>query len=140
MDSNARTIEHKGIISKITADHYFVSFERTAACQGCAAKGFCNLNTNKDEQIPVQRLPHQNFNIGDEVNLTITEKMGWKALLYGYLLPFIALIVGIFAANAVGLSQGATGLIGIGLLALYYVVFSFFRKKVEREFCFRIER
>jgi sigma-E factor negative regulatory protein RseC len=138
MSTNQKEIKHQGIIRQITDDFYFVSVERTAACHGCAAKGFCNISTNKSETIPVQRLPHQNFCIGDEVTLSLAEKMGWKALFYGYGLPFLALIAGIIIAAAINLPQGAIGLIGLGLLTLYYVVFSFFRKKIDRQFSFKI--
>jgi sigma-E factor negative regulatory protein RseC len=138
VDTNQKEIKHQGVIRQITDDFYFVSVERTAACHGCAAKGFCNISTNKSELIPVQRLPHQNFSTGDEVTLSLTEKMGWKALFYGYGLPFLSLIVGIIVASAAGLPQGAIGLVGIGLLAIYYVVFSIFRKKIDRQFSLKI--
>ena len=140
MSTNAKEIKHTGVVRKITGDFYFVSIERTASCQGCAAKGFCNLNTDKNDLIPVQRLPHQNFNEGDEVTISVSEKMGWKALFYSYVLPFVVLITGIIIAAAADLPQGVAGLVGIGALALYYVAFGFFRKKIDGQFCFRIER
>ena len=138
MDSNTKEIKHTGVIRKITDDFYFVSIERTASCHGCAAKGFCNLNTDKNDLIPVQKLPHQNFNEGDEVTISVSERMGWKALFYGYVLPFLVLIAGIIIATAADLPQGVAGLAGIGALAVYYVLFGFFRKKIDRQFCFRI--
>jgi sigma-E factor negative regulatory protein RseC len=137
MESN---IEHKGVIRKITDDFYFVSFERPAACHDCTAKTFCSRNADTDDLIKVQRLPRQNFNEGDEITLSITQKMGLKAMLYGYIFPFIILIAGIVIATAAtDLSQGIVGLIGIGALALYYVAFNFFREKIDRQFSFRIE-
>jgi len=139
MESNQKEIKHKGIIRQITDDFYFVSIERTPACHGCAAKGFCNINTNENELIPVQKLPHQIFSTGDEITLTLTEKMGWKALFFGYILPFLALITGIIISSASNLPQGVVGLVGIGLLVLYYVVFSFFRKKIDKQFNFSIK-
>jgi len=139
MSTNPKEIKHTGIVRKITGDFYFVSIERTASCQGCAAKGFCNLGADKNDLIPVERLPHQHVNEGDEVTISVSEKMGWKALFYGYLLPFFVLIAGIIITAAADLPQGVIGLTGIGALALYYVVFGFFRKKIDRQFCFRIE-
>jgi positive regulator of sigma E activity len=137
---NTKEIKHQGVIRKITDDCYFVSVERTAACHGCAAKGFCNLSTDKNELIPVQRLPHQNFCEGDEIAISITEKMSWKALLYGYLMPFFVFIFGIaISAATTDLPQGVVGLIGIGLLALYYVGFGFWGKKIDKQFSFKIE-
>jgi len=139
MNTNPKEIKHTGIVRKVTDDCYFVSIERTASCQGCAAKGFCNLGTDKNDLIPVEKLPHQHFNEGDEVTISVSEKMGWKALFYGYVLPFLVLIAGIVITAAADLPQGVAGIVGIGALALYYVMFGFFRKRVERQFCFRIE-
>jgi sigma-E factor negative regulatory protein RseC len=138
MESNIKDIKHQGVIRKITDDFYFVAVERTAACQGYAAKGFCNINADKNELIPIQRLPHQNFCEGDTVTLSISEKTGWKALFFGYIMPFLALIAGIIIAAIVGLSQGITGLVGIGALVVYYVVFNFFSKRIDKQFSFRI--
>jgi len=138
MDKSKKDIKHSGIIRKVTDDFYYVAVERTAACQGCAAKNFCNIHSNKNEFIPVQRLPHQTFITGDEVTIALTEKLGWKALFYGYMMPFVALIAGIIVAAVAKLPQGVVGFIGIGALVVYYVVFSFFSKKVDKQFYFRI--
>jgi len=136
--NNKNEIKHQGVIRKITNDFYFVAVERTAACQGCAAKNFCNIATDKSELITIQKLPHQNFNIGDEVTLSISEKMGWKALFYGYMLPFLILMAGIIIPSLVAVPQGIAGIVGIGALALYYVIFGFFSKKIDKEFQFKI--
>ena len=133
-----KEIKHTGIIRKLTDEFYYVSVERAAACEGCSAKGFCNISGDKNELIPVQRLPHQNFAEGDEITIALTEKMGMKALFYGYLMPFLVLIAGIIIAAAADLPQGLTAIIGIGALAAYYVAFSFFSKKIDRQFSFRI--
>ena len=140
MNSNINEIQHKGVIRSMTSDFYHVSVERTAACQGCAAKNLCNIATDKNELISVQRLPHQNFSIGDEVILSIAEKMGWKALFYGYIMPFLVLITGIIVSTAAHLPQGVAGVVGIGSLVVYYVVFGFFRKRIDRQFYFRAEK
>jgi len=138
MDKSKKDIKHLGIIRKITDDFYYVAVERTPACQGCAAKNFCNIHSNENDFIPVQRLPHQTFNTGDEVTIALTEKLGWKAVFYGYMMPFVALITGVIVAAAANLSQSAVGFTGIGALVVYYVVFSFFSKKIDKQFYFRI--
>jgi sigma-E factor negative regulatory protein RseC len=140
MDSNKKEIKHQGIIRKITDEFYFVAVERTTACQGCTAKGFCNISSGKSEWIPVERLPQQNFCEGDEVTVSLTERMSWKAMFYGYLMPFLVLVSGIIVSDAAtDLPQGIIGLIGIGALVAYYVVFSLFRERVNRQFRFKID-
>ena len=138
MGAGKKEIKHQGIVRKVTNEFYFVAVERTPACQGCAAKNFCNIHSNKNETISIQRLPHQTFNVGDEVTIALTEKLGWKALFYGYMMPFVALITGIIVSAAANLPQGVVGLVGIGTMVAYYVAFSFFSKKIDKQFYFRI--
>lgn len=132
-------IRHKGVVREVSEQSYRISVERRASCQGCAAKSFCNLSDDENELLTVKKYPHQSHQVGDEVTVLLSEELGRKAVIFGYLFPFIVLILGIFIPAAWNVSQGASGLIGLSAVAVYYLVLSFFRKKLNKKFVFRME-
>ncbi|MDR0364888.1 MAG: SoxR reducing system RseC family protein [Bacteroidales bacterium] len=139
MPKNRVEIRHKGVIREITETSYRISVERQAACQGCAAKKFCNLSDDDNELLRIKRYPRQSYNINDEVTVLMSEEMGRTAVLLGYFLPFVVLISGIIIPVLLNVSQGISGVIGLSAVVAYYLVLSLFRKRLNKKFVFRIE-
>jgi sigma-E factor negative regulatory protein RseC len=87
--------------------------------------------------VPVSRDPLQ---IGDTVVLMMEEKLGWKAIFYGFFLPFIVMVTVLFFSSALGSGETKAALYGIGSLIPYYLLLYVFREKIEKDFVFKAEK
>ena len=90
------------------------------------------------------------FAVGDEVEVMVQQKMGWKAVVLAYLLPFFVMLAVMFIGNGLlAMGDGATGLLGdeakreavlgtvaLCAMALYYLVLGMFKDKLQKEFSF----
>ena len=92
----------------------------------------------------------EQYKLGDEVEVMVQQKMGWKAVVLAYLLPFFVMLAVMFIGNGLlAMGDGATGLLGeeakreavlgtvaLCAMALYYLVLGMFKDKLQKEFSF----
>jgi len=67
------------------------------------------------------------------------ESLGWKAVVLGYVLPFIVLIVSIIIFLSLMKNEGFAALLSIFMLIPYYTGLYLLRNKLSKEFRFRIQ-
>ena len=75
---------------------------------------------------------------GEQVMVTMEESLGRKAVLLGYVLPLIVLLVSIVVFLSLMKHEGLAALLSLMMLVPYYLVLYLFRKKLRKEFRFRI--
>ena len=94
------------------------------------------------------------YKVGDTVEVMVQQKMGWKAVVLAYLLPFFVMLAVMFIGNGLlAMGDGATGLLGdeakreavlgtaaLCAMALYYLVLGIFKDKLQKEFSFTARR
>ena len=157
-------IKHDGIIIALNEDGTaLVRIVQTSACAACKAKAMCASAESAEKEMTVtlaypHPLPkgkgvntaHQTYAIGDEVEVMVQQKMGWKAVVLAYLLPFFVMLAVMFIGNGLlAMGDGATGLLGdeakreavlgtvaLCAMALYYLVLGMFKDKLQKEFSF----
>ena len=132
-------IEHKGRIDHIEGNNAFVKIHAESACISCKLNGVCGTSDTKEKIIEVSNVG-KSFQQGDEVDVQITEKMGMKALFYGYLLPFLVVIVTLLTVNAITGRQGLSGLIALFTLAPYYLILALFKSRLKKSFQFNLHK
>jgi sigma-E factor negative regulatory protein RseC len=132
-------VKHEGVISEITNDLIRVSIVAQSACASCHAKGFCGAADMQEKIIDVKNSGNTNQKVGDFVTVTMKRKLGNKAVLYGYFLPFIILMITLVAALSLIENEGTAGLLSLGILIPYYFVLYLFRGKLKASFEFRLE-
>lgn len=76
---------------------------------------------------------------GQEVSVILQESMGFKALLYGYLLPFILILVVLISLYAITGNELAAGLSSVAVLIPYYIILYFYRGHLKNIFKFELE-
>ena len=74
------------------------------------------------------------------VGITITRNMGNKAVILGYLLPFMLLITLLITVNALGFKEWLSGLVSIASLVPYYLLLYLFRNRLRKSFTFTIRK
>ena len=77
---------------------------------------------------------HQNYAIGEKVNVSINTSLGMKAVLLAYILPLLVLMLSLavgFNCFSSELLQVAAALIPT---VLYYIILYRFRRRIEQQF------
>lgn len=131
-------ITHKGIIKKLSDKKIIVGIVNESACASCHAKGTCTAADMKDKEIEIAHFSGD-FHAGQYVQVIGKTSQGFKALFYGYLLPFVLLMTVLIVASAVTGHEGLSGLLALSALLPYYLVLYLFRNKLKRSFEFEIK-
>ena len=144
-------IKHDGIIIALNEDGTaLVRIVQTSACTACKAKAMCASAGSAEKEMTVVLLGDEQWAVGYEVEVMVQQKMGWKAVVFAYLLPFFVMLAVMFIGNGLlAMGDGATGLLGdeakreavLGTVALcamavYYLVLGMFKDKLQKEFSF----
>ena len=82
----------------------------------------------------------EEFSIGETVQIQMRQQLANKAVVLGYFLPFVILVVGLFACYALTHIQWLSVLVGIGLTALYYVILKLMDKRLAKQFTLSVSK
>lgn len=138
MDNNQ--LEHRAFVSEVQSTFVVVTLEQSSACSGCHAAAACTSVDRRTRRVRVDN-PGNSFQVGDEVILRGSYSMGNRAVLLAFLVPLILLLAGAaVATKGFGWSDVETIAFSIGIVAVYYIVLSLFRRRLGRRFRFTIEK
>lgn len=133
-------VEQKGIVIKKQEDKVVVKIEQKSTCSSCHARGACTSLDKKDKEIEVKTKDAENYNVGDEVTITISTKLGLKAVLIAFVLPLILLVIALFLSIKVfSLTQSLSALISLIVVAVYYFLLYKQNHLLSKEFTFSIK-
>ena len=149
LQSKREMIKHDGIIIALNEDGTaLVRIVQTSACAACKAKAMCASAESVEKEMRVVLLGEngtvktendstQSYQVGDEVEVMVQQKMGWKAVVLAYLLPFFVMLAVIFIGNALwNVREEILGTAALCAMALYYIVLGLFKSKLQKEFSF----
>lgn len=136
--NDTRMVCHDGTVISQKDNHVQVKITAQSACAGCHAKGVCGA-ADMQEKI-IDAVTREPLSPGDTVNIKMEEKLGWLALFYGFVLPFIVMVSVLFILHLSGSSETNAALIALGSLVPYYLLLYIFRKKIEKDFVFFAEK
>jgi sigma-E factor negative regulatory protein RseC len=134
-----RSIEHRGFVERFTNNSVIVRIISESACASCHAKGACSAADMQDKEIEIYT-KDKKFAPGEIVSVVMDQSQGFKALMIGYVYPFILVFAGLLCANAAGLPELSCGLLAIGLLFPYYLLVYLYRNKLRKDFNFSIRK
>ena len=142
-------IKHDGIIIALNEDGTaLVRIVQTSACADCKAKAMCASAESAEKEMTVVLLGEngkvktennstQSYHVGDTVEVMVQQKMGWKAVVLAYLLPFFVMLAVMFIGNAIWtVREELLGTVALCAMALYYLVLGMFKDKLQKEFSF----
>ncbi|MCF8364189.1 MAG: SoxR reducing system RseC family protein [Bacteroidales bacterium] len=133
-------VKHQGIISEISRENIKVSIIAQSACASCHAKGFCSAADMQEKIIDVKNPGNFDQKAGDFVTITMKKKLGNKAVLYGYFLPFILLMATLIGSLSYFEDEGLAGLASLAVLIPYYFALYLLKDKLKESFEFQIEK
>ena len=109
-----------------------------SACSACHAKGACTVADYQDKEIEINHFT-RNYSPGQEVTILFRESQGFKALFYGYVLPFILVLLTLIIATSFTNNELIGGLLALAILIPYYTTLYFFRHLLKKVFKFELE-
>ncbi len=134
------TIEHLGIISEVNDKLVRVSVLPESACGSCRVRSSCSIGETGERVIEVLRRNGDSYSEGEEIRVILEQSLGLKALVIGYILPFLVVMFMLILLTSLGLSEGFAGLAALLSLIPYYAGLSFFSDKLKKEFSFRLQK
>ena len=129
-------IKHDGIVIAVNGDGTVrVRIVQTSACAACKAKAMCASAESKEKEILA--IGDGLLAVGDEVVVMVQQKMGWKAILLAYMLPFIVMMTVVAIGNGLlGIREEVIGTAALCAMGVYYIVLGFFKDKIQKDFSF----
>ena len=136
----SRPIEHTGVVERIDGKRITVVVEQQSACAACHAKGLCSEQGSR-KLIEAESDNPELFAVGDMVRVALaSNRMALQSVVWGYILPFVVLIVALLVAKIFGASDGIAALATLLSVALYYVVLYALRHYFEQNIKFTITK
>jgi sigma-E factor negative regulatory protein RseC len=136
---NSERIEHIGIVTDIQNELIHVSFIARSACSECHAKGYCLESDSKEKSVDI--IDHTGrFQKGETVNIVMKESLGYRAVLLGFVSPFLVLIVVLILVQKFTGNELKAGLSAIVATAIYYLILGLFNKNLKKTFSFQLEK
>ena len=133
-------IKHAGVVDGVEGECVRVRILQTSACSACKVAAHCNASETKEKIIDVMDADASHYQKGDQVMVVADTAVGFRASLYGYLLPLILMVVTLVGVLAATHSEGLAAVSALGILIPYYVLLFLMRNKLRNRLSFTLER
>jgi sigma-E factor negative regulatory protein RseC len=130
-------IQHEGIVHTVDENEVTIIISSNSACSGCQAEGMCSLSGTEKKIINIPGT--YNVNPGDKVTVMMNQTMGYAALLLGYIIPLLAVIVSLAIMVSFSVPELTSGLLSALILVPYYALLYLFRNRIKKEFVFTLK-
>lgn len=137
MDSST-CIEQKGVVEDISNGLAKVNITSFSACDNCTTKQACGITDNANREIVVPLTNNQAFSIGETVGIIMKRSMGWKATIFGYVIPFTLVLAVLLILNSLRLHEIIVGLGSLVILIPYFTLLYLVRERLRNTFSFTI--
>lgn len=132
MTENKNTIEHAGIVSKISNGNVEISLESNIHCEACNAKAACGVSESTAKIVQIDN-DERTFEINESVVVAMQKSMGLKAVFWGYIFPFILLFV-VLLISVSFLEEWIAGLLSLLVLIPYYLLLYLNKNLLKKAF------
>ena len=139
MSTNASSITHPGIIESVRDNQVSVKILSMSACASCHAKGACTMADMEEKIVTIPGTPDREWTCGEHVDVEMKKHLGPKAVLLGYIYPFLAVLAGLIGFRLILPSEGAAALAALSLLLPYYGIIYLMRNHLQKTFVFEIK-
>jgi len=131
-------IRHKALVKKVNGDTMTVTITNQSACAACHAKGVCTVADFQEKEIEITPI-QSNYEPGQQVTVLFRESAGFTALFYGYILPFLLVLLTLIVIFPLTNNELLSGLLALAVLIPYYTTLYFFRHNLKKVFKFEVE-
>lgn len=131
-------IKHIGFIKEIKGSSLIVNIINQSACSSCHAQGACSVSDFQEKEIEVANVGGF-YSPGQEVTVVFKESQGFTALFYGYVLPFVLVLITLIISVSLSKNELIGGLLALAILIPYYITLYFFRHLLKKVLKFEVE-
>ena len=132
------SIQHRGVVERVSTDTVIVSVMPESACAGCHARGVCGERGEKRE-IVVKTPYAKEYAPGERVIVALEHnRMGFISVVWCYVLPLVILLGVLFGARTLGANDGVAAMSSMAAISLYYVALYLMRKMFDKQIKFTI--
>ena len=132
-------IKHNGVVDRVEEGCVRVRILQSSACSACKVAAHCNASETKEKIIEVQVADAVKYQLGDSVVVVADTAVGFRASLYGYLLPLLLMVVVLVAVLKITQSEGYAAVSALGILIPYYIGLYLLRNKLQNKLSFSLE-
>ncbi len=132
-------IKHNGVVDGVEEGCVRVRILQSSACSACKVAAHCNASETKEKIIEVQVADAVKYQLGDSVVVVADTAVGFRASLYGYLLPLLLMVVVLVAVLKITQSEGYAAVSALGILIPYYIGLYLLRNKLRNKLSFSLE-
>ncbi len=133
-------ITHKGVVECIDNDIVRVRIVQASACGSCKVAGHCSAAETKVKTIDVVTPQAATYHAGDSVLVSVSEQSAHNALLVGFGLPFVVLVVTVFVCVWLTSNETLSALLGLAALVPYYIIVRLCRNRIGSGVTFNVEK
>jgi len=138
MSTHESVIRHQGIITKIDNDNVYVQLLDNVHCQSCDLKSHCS--SVSDDNLLKINVKNEIYKIQENVQVIIGNHTGFKAVFFGYILPFAVMMTVLLLSNMTSMSEWQSGLFALVFVAVYYGLLFVFKQKMASQFQIKIKK
>ena len=133
-------VDHEGVITSITEDNIKVEIINKSLCASCHAKSFCSASDQKEKVIDVPYYNNNEFEVGENVVVSMKKSMGFKAVWISYVIPLAILMIFLLTLQQINPNDLFVGGISILAVVMYYIIIYLLRDKISNKFVFTIAK
>lgn len=138
---SASAVRKEGMVDKITPTSIDVRIIRASACGGCDLSARCNASECRDMKVSVPIDSGKTYNVGDRVMVVTTSSSVKKALLLGFSIPLLLMLVTIvFCLLVFDIGEIRAASFGLLVLIPYYIILYLCRNIVGRSVDISVEK
>lgn len=132
-------IEHQGIVTHIEDNKLSIKILQQSACSECHAKNSCMAADSKEKLVDIFDFSGK-YNVNDPVTIIGKTSMGYKAILWAFLIPLLTLLtVLVLSISIWNFGEMQAAFTAILSLLPYYAALYLLRNKMSQTFKFRIK-
>lgn len=131
-------VSHPGVVVGINDKEIVIEILSSSMCGSCGIKSACGMSEMQEKRVTVPKPDDREFIVGQPVSIIMNTSQGNKAALFAYFIPAFLLVTIIVILSNLSVKEWLAALIGIGVIAVYYIILSFFKEKLKSEFKYEI--
>jgi sigma-E factor negative regulatory protein RseC len=130
-------IEHEGLVKDADEKSVTIILSPLTACSGCQSEKSCGMAGSQEKFVKV----NGSFDVksGDKVVVIMKQSLGYTALILGYVLPLIIVLLFLIILLALEVNELYSGMISLGVLIPYYSGLFVYRKYIDKKFSFTLK-
>ena len=131
-------VSHPGVIVGINDKDIEIEILSSSMCGSCGIKSACGMSEMQEKRVTVPKPVDKEYIVGQPVSIIMNTKQGNKAALFAYFIPAFLLVAIIVILSNLSVKEWLAALIGVGVIAVYYIVLYFIKEKLKDEFKYEI--